>query len=204
MDVLRGGLRRTAMRLVRGAAAAAVGIAVLAGCSDGGTANETLPPTSTTAAETSESLPPLGPADFPVPDEARNKTQAGAAAFAQYYIELSNFLLPSLESSPLRELSLDCDVCTQLADGYDADRTAGYTYSGGELTIRSAGKATLVGDAAEIAFIVDQAAVGVADSSGTAVPGKSSDAYALTGGVSLQWENRRKTWLVAQLTLERQ
>jgi hypothetical protein len=192
------------MRPMRVAAAAVVGVAVLAGCSDGGTANETLPSSSTSAAQTTESLPPLGPADFPMPDEARQQTAPGANAFAQYYIELSNYLLPSLESAPLREFSRGCAVCTQLADGYDADRAAGYTYSGGQLTIRSAGDATLIGEGAEIAFILDQATVSVTDRTGAVVPEKTSAVYALTGGITLQWETRRETWLVTRLTLERQ
>ena len=52
-----------------------VAAALLSGCSEKVEANDTLPPTS--AAETTESLPPVGPADFPVPDEARTKDAAG-------------------------------------------------------------------------------------------------------------------------------
>src|SRR5918993_1524107 len=62
--------------------------AVLTGCSEKQEANTTLP--STSAAETTEALPELGPADFPVPDEARTKDAAGAEAFLRYYIGLIN------------------------------------------------------------------------------------------------------------------
>ena len=49
---------------------------LLGGCSEKQEANDTLP--SASAAETTEALPEVGPADFPVPDEARTKDAAGA------------------------------------------------------------------------------------------------------------------------------
>ena len=62
--------------------------ALLSGCSEKDEANSTLP--STSAAATTEALPPVGPADFPVPDEARTKDAAGAEAFLYYWIDLLN------------------------------------------------------------------------------------------------------------------
>src|SRR4051794_7705910 len=53
-----------------------VGTALLTGCSEKVEANDTLP--SKSAAEATEALPEVGPADFPVPDEARTKDAAGA------------------------------------------------------------------------------------------------------------------------------
>jgi hypothetical protein len=76
-----GRLRRTVIGVV-------IGAALLSGCSDKQEANETLPPTS--ASPTTEALPEIGPADFPVPDEARTKDAAGAEAFMRYYLELSD------------------------------------------------------------------------------------------------------------------
>ena len=64
-----------------------VGTTLLTGCSEKQGANETLP--SSSAAETSDALPEIGPADFPVPDEARTKDAAGAEAFLRYWIDLS-------------------------------------------------------------------------------------------------------------------
>ena len=61
---------------------------LLGGCSEKQEANDTLP--SASAAETTEALPEVGPADFPVPDEARTKDAAGAEAFLRYYIDLLN------------------------------------------------------------------------------------------------------------------
>jgi hypothetical protein len=191
------------MRLGRTAAAAAVGMAVLTGCSDGGTANETLPPVTSSAAPTTEALQPLGPADFPVPDAARQKTPEGVVAFTTYYIDLTEHLLPSLDSQPLRDFSRACEVCDQLADGYDADRAAGYRYAGDKLTIESTGTAVVKGDRGEISFLLNQPPVTVYDSLNQLVPDRQSDAYKLTGGLALQWDESAKSWLVTQLTADR-
>src|SRR5689334_7494034 len=121
---------------------------LLAGCSAKHQASESLP--RTPEATASKTLPSLGPADFPVPVEARAKTAAGASAFARYYIELANHLLSNLDSEPLRELSRNCATCDSLADGYDANKQAGYHYEGGQLFITSLGVASVNGDRGEI------------------------------------------------------
>src|SRR4051794_26604224 len=107
------------MRLVRVAAVVLAGAAVLTGCSDGGTANETLPSTSTTAAETSEALEPLGPPDLPMPAEAREQTAAGAQVFLTYYVALMNHAQEQSTSRFVRDLSVDCSTCISFADGID-------------------------------------------------------------------------------------
>jgi hypothetical protein len=190
------------MRLVRVAAGAVVAISVLAGCSDGETANETLPPSST-AAETSESLTPLGPPDFPVPDEAREKTPEGVTAFARYYLALSDHLLTSLDSQPLRGLSQNCEVCDQLADGYDADKAAGLRYEGGKLEVNSTGTAVVESGSGEVSFFLTQEAVTVYDAAGIMVANKTSDSYDLGGGMSLEWDAVSQGWVVTALTLDR-
>ena len=53
----------------------------------------------------------LGPADFPVPDEARTKDAAGAEAFLRYYIDLLNRQRPLLDGQPLRDLGPECHEC---------------------------------------------------------------------------------------------
>jgi hypothetical protein len=191
------------MRLGRTAAAAVAGMAVLAGCSDGGSANQTLPPMSSPAAPTTEALQPLGPADFPVPDAARQRTPEGVVAFTTYYLELSEHLLPSLQSQPLRDLSRGCEVCEQVADGYDADRAAGYRYEGDQLSITSTGSAVVRGQTGEISFLLTQPPVAVYDRSGALVPDRQSDAYQLTGGMALEWDDSLESWLVTQLTADR-
>ena len=90
-----------------------VGTALLTGCSEKVEANDTLP--STSAAETTEALPPVGPADFPVPDEARTKDAAGAEAFLRYYIDLINRQQAIPAGQPLRDLGPDCQDCLRIA-----------------------------------------------------------------------------------------
>src|SRR4051812_43907045 len=59
-----------AVRALRWAVAGLVlGTTLLSGCSEKVEANDPLP--SPSAAETTKAPPPVGPADFPVPDEAR-------------------------------------------------------------------------------------------------------------------------------------
>jgi hypothetical protein len=176
---------------------------VLAACSDGGTANETLPSTSTSAAETSESLAPLGPADFPVPSEARQQTPDGVRAFTTYYLDLADFLLSSLDSEPLRELSSQCEACDQLADTYDADRVAGIRTEGGDISVTSTGTAWANSGQGEISFLLHQTAVAAFDSAGQPLAARSSPAFDLSGGMTFSWDATRSTWVVTQLTAER-
>ena len=82
MDVGRG----WSLRLVAGLA---VGAVVLIGCSREQEAADTLPSADAPVA-TEEELPPLGPEDLRMPDEARTQDAAGAEAFVRYYIDLIN------------------------------------------------------------------------------------------------------------------
>jgi len=187
------------MRFVRVAAAAAVGVALLAGCSEGRQANETLPSPSSTTAPSSDALPPLGPPDLPMPIEAREQTEAGAQAFTQYYIALINRLPATLDSSPLKQFSSSCDTCDRIAQDADNDKTAGYTYRGGTLTITSLGAAALGNNSAELAFVVDQSPLDVLDAKGTPIADLSSPQLTgLPAGLSLRWSEGH--WLVSTLS----
>ncbi|MCW2535371.1 MAG: hypothetical protein JWQ26_1070, partial [Modestobacter sp.] len=123
------------MRLAQVAAGVLVGVAVLAGCSSKEPANDTLPTPSATSAEASETLPPLGPADFPMPAEAREKTPAGAEAFLRYYIDIYNRAQQQLDAGPLRDLSQNCETCNALATDIENDKLANYAYEGGAVSI---------------------------------------------------------------------
>ena len=99
--------------LVRGAVVGLLlATALLSGCAEKQEARDTLPTAS--AAPTTEALPELGPADFPVPDEARTKDAAGAEAFLRYYIELSIGSRRS-RGQPLRDSAPDCQECLRIA-----------------------------------------------------------------------------------------
>lgn len=191
--------RRWTLRLV---ACALGACAVLAGCSAGNQeARETLPSPSS-AAPSEEELPPLGPEDMPMPAEARTQDAAGAEAFVRYYIELINRTSTVMDAQPLRDLSDGCRDCDRIADNVEEDAANGYRYSGGAVTIRSAGSAAVTGLEAQIAFTLDQAPLAVLDAGGVENSDLSSGAYnGLNGGAIAFWNEARSTWLMSTLTL---
>jgi len=185
---------------VRVVAGCLVAVAALSGCAEKHEASTTLPSASSTSGE---GLPPLGPADFPVPDEARRQTEAGVLAFGSYYFDLSNSSLASRDTSQLRQLSRDCVACDELADSFDADRAAGNTYQGGGLSITGTGTVVVNESDAHFSFVVQQAARTVLDAQGNPLPDRASPAYQFTRGMRLAWDSSRVTWLVTQLDAER-
>jgi hypothetical protein len=191
--------RRWALRLT---ACLLAGAAVLTGCSDKQEANESLPTTSS-AEPTEDALPPLGPEDLPMPDEARTQDAAGAEAFVRYYIELINRTSTVMDAQPLRDLSDGCRDCDRIADNVEADADAGYKYRGGVLTVTITGEPFLRPGTAELALKADQDAASAVDATGADVPRLSLPAFTgVTGGAALRWEPARQTWLITALTLE--
>jgi hypothetical protein len=190
------------MRLVRVAVVTAATATVLVGCSDGGTANETLPSTST-AAETSKSLAPLGPPDLPMPDDARHETAEAAAAFNQYYLALINRTNTDMDAQFLRQFAQACETCERLADETDSDASAGYQYAGGELVLDGELTAAITSPGqAEAAFLVDQNPLQVVDANGNAVPGLSFPALDdLPSGAATAWREDLQSWVMTELTL---
>jgi hypothetical protein len=187
------------MRLAQVAAGVLVGVAVLAGCSSKEPANDTLPTPSATSAEASETLPPLGPADFPMPAEARERTAEGVEAFTGYYIALINRLLRDLDATYLTQFSRTCSTCDRIARDASSDKASGYSYQGGILTVTSLGLATLTDEGGELAFVVEQEALEVLDASGGPVPDLSTPRLtALPAGLSTVWDTDH--WLVSSLS----
>jgi hypothetical protein len=191
------------MRLVRVVAVAVAGVAVLTGCSDAGTANETLPSTSTSAAQTTESLPPLGPPDFPMPLEARQQTEEAAAAFTGYYLALINRTNTDMDSQFLRQFAQACETCDRLADETDSDANAGNHYVGGDLVVDGELKSAITSPGrAEAAFLVDQEPMQVVDKDGNPVPDLSFPALDnLSSGAATTWRQDLQSWIMTELTL---
>src|SRR5688572_1064513 len=94
-----------------------IGTALVSGCAEKQEASDTLP--SPSASATTKALAAIGPADLPVPDEARTKDAARAQAFAYYWIELLNRQRDIPDGQPLRELAPDCQECLRIAQDYD-------------------------------------------------------------------------------------
>jgi hypothetical protein len=188
--------RRTTLRLVAGLAA---GVALLGGCSEKQEASDTLP--SAGATEPSEAeLPPLGPADLPMPDEARTQDAAGAEAFVRYYIDLINRTSTVMDAAPLREFSDGCIDCARIATSTENAAAAGQRYEGGEMTIVEVGRPLMKETIAEMPLRVNQAQFVVRASDGTAIEG-GSEAYSnILGGAALRWNASQDSWLMTDLT----
>jgi hypothetical protein len=186
------------MRLVRTASAAAVGVALLAGCSDGGQANQTLPSASSSAAETSDSLPPLGPPDLPMPPEAREQTEAGAQVFLRYYMDVYTAAQATMDPSYMAGLSQACETCDRLITNIRDDAGAGYTYDGGVVTVTDVSAPAIRQDRAELAFSMTQAALTVRDSFGSAIPDLSAPAAVLQCGAIASWSPSQVSWVLTQ------
>jgi hypothetical protein len=187
---------------VRLAAGLVAATAVLTGCSEKQPANETLPTRS--AAETTPELPPLGPEDMPMPDEARTQDAAGAEAFVRYYFELLNKSLTDMDPQYLRLFAEGgCDVCERIATETETDAAQGYSYRGGELTIPG-NVAVMMSTPTEAqsSFVADQAPMTVLDSAGTPVPDLVFDGEdALNSGTITGWDESTSSWKLTELTL---
>jgi hypothetical protein len=181
------------------AVVAAVGLG-LTGCSDPGTPSDTLPTAASTSAE--PTLVPLGPADFPVPAEAREQTEAGALAMASYYLDLIDRSREAMDGQPFLDLSQSCDTCEQLAAGFAAEKAAGNRYQGGDLRIDTVGRTTVSGTTADLTLTMLQAASTLVGSDGKVVPDRSTPDTRLSGGMVLNWDSIREGWLVEQLNAE--
>jgi hypothetical protein len=179
----------------------AVGAVVLSGCSEKQEANETLP--STSATPTTPELPPLGPEDFAMPDEARKKTPDGAVEFVRYWVTLVEYLAEhSLDPKPLLELSQGCETCSMIAESLAEDQTAGHTYREYSFEFTEYGPGLLTGDTAEMGFVYVQGPITVVNSNGQVVEerssGKSSD---LQSGALLEWRDDLTSWVITSLTV---
>jgi hypothetical protein len=183
------------MRLT--AAAVALGTALLSGC---GAAEAEAPstslPSATTAAPTTEALPVVGPADFPVPPEARTQDAAGAEAFLRYWIDLLNRQQAIPAGQPLRDLGPECQECLRIAHVFDEAASAGHRYQGGTVTVKDV-PPPIMGDAtASFSFSVSAEAERLIDASGAEVAPPLSAAPLLASGLDLTWSSAERSWLV--------
>ncbi|MGY1719011.1 DUF6318 family protein [Blastococcus sp. SYSU DS0552] len=193
MRDLRGGLVRTTIGCL------VAGSLLLTGCAEKQEASATLP--TTEAAPTTETLPPLGPADFPVPDEARTKDAAGAEAFLRYWVDLLNRQRDIPDGQPLRDLGPDCQNCQRIAQNYDEAAAAGNRYVGGAVTIGAAATPHFDGENVTISFLARQDKVQRLDSSGAPVDAGLEAADGLSSGITLVWSTGMESWLVTGFDL---
>jgi hypothetical protein len=175
----------------------AVATALVGGCSSKHEANDTLPSASETSA--SPSLEPLGPPDFPVPAEAREQSDAGAEANARYYLSLASYSFGTLDTAPLRELSENCDFCTNLAQTIETDAAAGHMFVGGKVEVGQDTQVARDGALTEVYVSVSQTALQVLDASGAEV--RHQPAYDVAASVIMEWKDADRSWVVTQVTV---
>ena len=175
----------------------AVSLAALAGCSEKQEASTTLPSSSARApAPTTEALPPVGPADFPVPAEARTKDAAGAEAFLRYWIELIDHQRAIPAGQPLRELGPECHECLRIAQNYDEAAQDGNRYVGGDLTLNDFTEPVERDGEMVIVFGARQESVSLVDRNGSLVEQGPKGEQNLGSGIRLRWDEDDRTWLV--------
>jgi hypothetical protein len=184
------------MRVVACLGVAAV---VLSGCTEKQEASTALP-ASSAPAETTPELPPLGPEDMPMPDEARTRDAAGAEAFVRYYIELINRTSTVMDAQPLRDLSKNCEECTRIATSTEKAARAGEDYEGGKVTITELTEPLMTDDRAGMAVRIDQEALRVLDASDSPMAKRGSEAYAgIPGSAAAQWDPLMQSWVMTSL-----
>jgi len=181
---------------IRLAAALVLGTTLLAGCSEDAEAPSESLPSATSSAPTTEALPVVGPADFPVPPEARTQDAAGAEAFLRYWIDLLERQQAVPAGQPLRDLGPDCGECQRIARVFDETAASGWRYQGGELTLNDVTTPRVSGDAAAFGFGIRQEAVQRVDGNGLPVDGGQGVAPNVAGGIDLVWSSAQQSWLV--------
>ncbi len=185
------------------AACLVAGVAVLTGCSEKQEAVQTLP-SSSSAAPTVAELPPLGPADLPMPAEARTQDAAGAEAFVRYYFSLLNRSLADMDTAYLRQFAGEgCDVCERISSETESDAAQGYTYQGGELVIVDDVFVRMTGDKeAQSGFVANQAPMTILGPDAAPLPGLQFDGEeSLSSGTVSTWDPSIDSWILTELTL---
>ncbi len=183
-------------------AAALLGTALLTGCS-GETAeapSASLPSTSSPA-PTTEALPVVGPADFPVPPEARTPDAAGAEAFLRYWIDLLNRQRAIPAGQPLRDLSSDCDECLRIANNYDDAAAAGDKYLGGEVSLVDVPPPVIEEETVKFSFSARREPVSLVDRNGAVIEARPDAAPSLGSGLHLVWSTSMRSWVVSAFQL---
>jgi hypothetical protein len=185
------------MRRVRLAAALTIGAAVLTGCSSEQQANQTLPSMSSTTAS-ADALPPLGPPDFPMPDEAREMTPEGAEAFIRYYMDLYNAAQVSMDPTYMDEFSQGCTLCDGLIANLAEDSSLGYRYVGGHVELDSVAASPVQEGEVELGFSMTQEPLQVEAPNGAEMTELSAPAADLQCGAVLNWSSIIESWVLGQ------
>lgn len=195
-------------RIVAPILALALAGGVLTGCSGGSSEPGSSSPsststtatsstTSTAATTTTTTQSPTSNATYAgapgVPEEAKYKTDAGAIAFAKYYLETVNKVGKEPKVGVLEPLALpSCLTCKRQQDTVRELVTKRQRFSGPQFQIASAHRVVAMGDAV-VNVISTQPTVDLLDSNGALVerfPAKTSP-FGLV--LDLRWQDGWRT-----------
>jgi hypothetical protein len=161
-----------------------------------------LPPASSSSAEPTPELPPLGPKDFPVPDEARTQDEAGAEAYLRYFVGLLNRQQAIPSGQALRALSQDCQECQAIAQRLDQAATNRWRLEGGALHIVGEPGISVVGSEARLSFFARTEAGRVYGSDGTELTDEAiTEQRRISSSLTLKWSRDRRAWVPTGLSV---
>jgi hypothetical protein len=115
--------------------ASLVALAGLAGCT--GNADAGPSPTTTVAGEPTASTSPDVVVEKPERPAAMDRDDAeGAAAAAEYFIELYPYVMATGDTDEFEAMSHEaCGFCSDVLNSASANEAASYTYIGGDVTV---------------------------------------------------------------------
>lgn len=138
----------------------------------------------------------MGPADFPVPPEARRRDAAGAEAFLRYWIDLVNRQRAIPAGQPLRDLSSECYDCLRIARLLDDASVKKDRYIGGEISLNDVTEPQFAGDTVSITFGARVEAASLVDASGEVIEARLEPSPNVGSGITLRWSEPQQGWIV--------
>ncbi|MGH3426161.1 MAG: DUF6318 family protein [Mycobacteriales bacterium] len=159
--------------------------------SGGGVPTGPSPSHSVSASATGVHSPP------PLPAVAREETEAGAEAFAKYYIEIDNYVFSVRDVSEARKL-YDPNVCTKCAsidDNYQDLFSKGVYPHGGKYHVRNAEATKVVNNFYTVKATYDRDAVQTLDKNGKQLGTPAAESKANKAVLSLIYREGR--WFIS-------
>ena len=178
-------------------------IALITGCTaEAEQPSADLPAASSSSAEPTPELPPLGPEDFPVPDEARTKDEAGAEAFLYYFVDLLNRQQSIPSGDAIRQMATDCQGCLAIAQRLDQAAANGWRLEGGELSVIGPPGISVTADEAKLSFMARAEAGRVFSSSGKELAEEGVPPQPqLPSSLTLKWSESAAAWTPSGLSV---
>jgi hypothetical protein len=135
--------------------------------------------------------PPVRPADDP--------SEAGATAFAVYFMRTVDWAYASMDSTLMRQIfdPALCTYCVTAADKTDLRMSEGNHYVGGRITISISSAATGGTDERLILIVFSQSGLSIANAAGTIDP--TSISQQLTYQANVRIRHRAQSWQVIEV-----